>query len=188
VKSIVIFASGSGSNAENLALTLPHHDITVTRIYTNNPTAGVIQRAHTLGVPITIISKTDWQLGNQGNWFQLLQAESPDLVVLAGFLLKIPPFMVQQFPNKIINLHPSLLPKFGGKGMYGLNVHQRVLEAQVETTGITIHYVNEDYDEGAIIFQAEMYVRPSKSPEELAHRIHELEHFHFPRIITKLLL
>jgi phosphoribosylglycinamide formyltransferase-1 len=185
---MIIFASGSGSNAENLVTQLSPSGIVVLRIYTNNPNAGVIQRAQRLQIPITIISKEDWKLGVSSNWYQELNKEQADLIVLAGFLLKIPDFMVSDFPSKIINLHPSLLPKFGGKGMYGNFVHQKVIDVGETHTGITIHYVNENYDDGGIIFQAEIPVHPSKNPEELAARIHELEHIHLPRIVKNILI
>ena len=106
---------------------------------------------------------------------------------MAGFLWKIPEYLINQFPDKIINLHPSLLPKYGGKGMYGLNVHKAVIENKELTTGITIHWVNAEYDEGGILFQAEMYVSPYKNPEDLAERIHKLEHAHFPDVIRQVL-
>ena len=187
MKSVVIFASGSGTNAENIIQCLHQKRLLVTRIYCNNSQAGIIEKAERLHIPICMISKADWKERNDSNWHVQLTNDNPDLIVLAGFLWKIPEYLINQFPDKIINLHPSLLPKYGGKGMYGLNVHKAVIENKELTTGITIHWVNAEYDEGGILFQAEMYVSPSKNPEDLAERIHKLEHAHFPDVIRQVL-
>jgi phosphoribosylglycinamide formyltransferase 1 len=176
MKSVIIFASGSGTNAENIIQCLHQKRLLVTRIYCNNSQAGIIEKAERLHIPICMISKADWKERNDSN-----------LIVLAGFLWKIPEYLINQFPDKIINLHPSLLPKYGGKGMYGLNVHKAVIENKELTTGITIHWVNAEYDEGGILFQAEMYVSPSKTPEDLAERIHKLEQAHFQDVIRQVL-
>jgi phosphoribosylglycinamide formyltransferase-1 len=188
MKHIVIFASGSGSNAEVIINNLHGSSLIVDRIYCNNPKAGVIERAERHQIPVCLISKEDWINQNESNWYETLQNDRPDLIVLAGFLWKIPAFLIEYFPKKIINLHPSLLPKYGGKGMYGMNVHQAVLDNNEITTGITIHFVNSEYDEGGIIFQAEMYVSPSKTADSIAQRIHVLEHEHFSKVIMSLLL
>ncbi len=187
MKTIVIFASGSGTNAENIIKNLHGKSVHVARIYCNNPNAGVIERATNLDIPVCMISKEEWKEEIQASWKSQLQADAPDLIVLAGFLWKIPSYLIQLFPNTIINLHPALLPKFGGKGMYGMHVHEAVLNQKEVVTGITIHRVNEEYDEGAILFQAEIPVDPSETPEQLAHRIHELEHEHFPNVILQIL-
>lgn len=187
MKSIVIFASGSGSNAENIFATLSPQSVKVTRIYCNNPNAGIIARAERLEVPVCMIVKSEWNEAGEFEWQQQLRQDSPDLIVLAGFLWKIPPHLIEEFPHKIINLHPALLPKFGGKGMYGLRVHEAVIAQNESITGISIHYVNAQYDEGGLIFQAEIPVGPSQNAEDLAKRIHELEHTHFPNVILQLL-
>lgn len=187
MKSIVIFASGSGSNAENIIATLSPQSLRVTRIYCNNPKAGILARAERLGIPVCMIPKSEWSESGKFEWQQQLRHDAPDLIVLAGFLWKIPPFLVEEFPNKIINLHPALLPKYGGKGMYGLRVHEAVLEQNELITGISFHYVNAHYDEGTLIFQAEIPVAPSQNAEDLAKRIHELEHIHFPNVLLNLL-
>ena len=187
MKSIVIFASGSGSNAENIIATLSPQSLQVTRIYCNNPNAGIIARAERLKVPVCMIPKSDWSESGDFEWQQQLRKDAPDLIVLAGFLWKIPSFLIEEFPDKIINLHPALLPKFGGKGMYGQRVHEAVLDQNELNTGISIHYVNAQYDEGALIFQAQIPVAPSQNAEDLAKRIHELEHTHFPNVLLELL-
>jgi len=187
MKSVVIFASGSGTNAENIIQSLHQKRLIVSRIYCNNKNAGIIQKAANLGIPICMISKEDWKERNESEWQVQLTNDNPDLIVLAGFLWKIPEYLIHQFSDRIINLHPSLLPKYGGKGMYGLNVHKAVLENKESTTGISIHFVTAEYDEGGILFQTEMYVSPSKTPEDLAQRIHKLEHAHFPDVICQVL-
>ena len=184
---IVVFASGSGSNAERIIqhfATEPH--VEVTRIYTNNPEAYVIERAQKHHIGTKIFDRTYFLSPN--GLLEELQRESPDLIVLAGFLWKIPQTIVEAFPNKIVNIHPALLPKFGGKGMYGIHVHRAVIESSAAVSGITIHYVNENYDEGAIIKQANVSIVPSDTPESLAQKIHKLEHEHYPTTIEKLLI
>jgi phosphoribosylglycinamide formyltransferase-1 len=185
MNNIAIFASGSGSNAENIVRyfygsTLINKVI----IITDNPLAYVIQRATKLNVEYKIIERSDL---NNGNLLNYLFSQKINFIVLAGFLRLIPPAVIDAFPNKIVNIHPALLPKYGGKGMYGLNVHQAVIEAQEAESGITIHYVNSNYDEGSIIFQVKCPVISCDRPETLADRIHELEHEHFPRVIERLL-
>ena len=165
MKNLVIFASGSGSNAENIIryfATKP--DFCVKKIYCNVPGAYVLERA------------------------RQLQDEGTDFIVLAGFLWLVPPCITAAYPNRIINIHPALLPAYGGKGMYGHHVHEAVLAAGEQQSGITIHYVNDRYDSGDIIFQATCPVLPDDTPDTLAARVHELEYRHFPRVIEETVL
>jgi phosphoribosylglycinamide formyltransferase 1 len=185
MKKIVIFASGSGTNAENIIRYFETKEIgTVVAVFTNNPIAKVIERAKNFDLPTEIFSKAEL---NEGLVLQKINAIQPDLIVLAGFLLKMPESIVESYPNKIINIHPALLPKYGGKGMYGMNVHRAVIENKEKETGITIHFVNENYDEGNIIFQERVALLESDSPESVAEKIHELEQRYFPEVIDKLL-
>lgn len=186
MKRIVIFASGSGSNAENLIKffnTTQHAKVVL--VLTNNPQAKVLDRCKTLGVSAMSFNRTAFTKTN--TVLDLLQATAPDLIILAGFLWKFPEHILNEFPNKIINVHPALLPKFGGKGMYGMHIHEAVVANQETETGITIHYVNENYDEGATIFQAKCDVLPNDTAEDVAAKIHELEMEHFPKTVQKLL-
>jgi phosphoribosylglycinamide formyltransferase 1 len=182
---IVLFASGSGTNAENI---IRHFKATKTAsveaVFTNKADAQVIQRAEKYQVPSQVFSKNDLETGKVLQEINIIQ---PNLIVLAGFLLKFPETIVAAYPDKIINIHPALLPKYGGKGMYGMHVHQAVVENKESKTGITIHYVNENYDEGNIIFQKEVAVLISDTPEVVAAKIHELEQDHFPAVIEKLI-
>ncbi|MBC7846849.1 MAG: phosphoribosylglycinamide formyltransferase [Flavobacterium sp.] len=185
MKKIVIFASGSGTNAENIIKYFNNSNTgTVVSIFTNNPKAYVIERAKNFQVPTEIFNKEDFI---ESKVLQKLNALQPDLIVLAGFLLKFPENIVAQYPDKIINVHPALLPKYGGKGMYGSNVHKAVVENKEKETGITIHYVNENYDEGNIIFQKEVLLSGSETPDEVAAKIHELEQQFFPSIVEQIL-
>ena len=182
---IVIFASGSGTNAENIIRYFQAtKSASVEAVFTNKADAQVIQRAEKYQVPSQVFTKNDLETGKV---LQEINAIQPDLIVLAGFLLKFPESIVAEYPNKIINIHPALLPKYGGKGMYGMHVHRAVVENKESKTGITIHYVNENYDEGNIIFQKEVTVLISDTPEVVAAKIHELEQDHFPAVIEKLL-
>ena len=182
---IVIFASGSGTNAENI---IRHFKATKTAsveaVFTNKADAQVIQRAEKYQVSSKVFTKNDLETGKV---LQEINTIQPDLIVLAGFLLKFPETIVAAYPDKIINIHPALLPKYGGKGMYGMHVHRAVVENKEKETGITIHYVNENYDEGNIIFQKEVAVLIGDTPEVVAAKIHELEQDHFPVVIEKLL-
>ena len=182
---IVLFASGSGTNVENI---IRHFKGTktasVVKVFTNKAEAQVIQRAEKYQVPAQVFTKNDLETGKV---LQEIEAIQPDLIVLAGFLLKFPESIVAAYPNKIINIHPALLPKYGGKGMYGMHVHRAVVDNKESKTGITIHYVNENYDEGNIIFQKEVTVLISDTPEVVAAKIHELEQTHFPAVIEELL-
>jgi phosphoribosylglycinamide formyltransferase-1 len=185
MKKIVIFASGSGTNAENIIKYFGNKDCgTVVVVFTNSPNAKVIERAKNLQVPTEIFSKEELY---EGKVLQKLNSFEPDWIVLAGFLLKLPENIIKQYPNKIINIHPALLPKYGGKGMYGMNVHKAVVENHEKETGITIHFVNENYDEGNIIFQKSVNLTGTETPEIVAEKIHELEQRYFPEVIEKLL-
>lgn len=186
-QQIVIFASGKGSNAAAIIDYIQAHQlpIDVLRIITNNPNAGVLDIAQAQHIP-TYLLDTSKSTENAA-CLEMLQALQPDLIILAGYLKKIPASWVAAFPNKIINIHPALLPKYGGKGMYGMRVHEAVMEAGEKQSGITIHYVNEQYDEGAIIHQATCEISMDDTPTSLAQKIHQLEHAHYPRIIASLL-
>ncbi len=185
MKHIVIFASGSGSNAENIVNYFKtNREIKISLIATNNLQAGVIERAKRLHIPYKTFDKLQLNDGNVLLWPEIVQA---DLIVLAGFLLKIPSDFIARFPHKIINIHPALLPKYGGKGMYGDRVHQAVVSNNEAKSGITIHYVNENYDEGAVIFQKSFTLEVEETPETLAQKIHKLEYKYYPKTIDKLL-
>lgn len=180
---LLILASGSGSNAENLFHFFKESpQVEVTAFATNNPTAGVIERAQRLGIPCPVFTRDTFWSGE--DFAAFIAPFHPDYIVLAGFLWKIPDHLIHRFPERIINIHPSLLPAFGGKGMYGAHVHTAVLAAGETQSGITIHLVNEHYDEGRILFQASCEVLPTDTPETLASRIHELEYRYFPQVIA----
>ncbi|MGX1927898.1 phosphoribosylglycinamide formyltransferase [Flagellimonas sp. 2504JD4-2] len=186
MKRVVILASGSGSNAENIISYFQgSNNVEVTAVLTNKKTAKVLERCERLAVPAFYFNKQAFS--GSDSIIRLLKGLSPDLIVLAGFLWKIPSRLVAAFPNKIINIHPALLPKYGGKGMYGARVHEAVKENSETETGITIHYVNENYDEGAIIFQAKTTIDPNDSTDAIAAKVHRLEYEHFPKVIEKLL-
>ena len=183
---IVILASGNGSNAERITQYLAdNHTVKVVAFLSNKHSAKVLERAKNLDIPAFSFNKVAFS--NSDAVVRLLESLEPDLIILAGFLWKIPPTMVQAFPNKIINIHPALLPKYGGKGMYGHHVHQAVKDNDEKETGITIHYVNDQYDEGAIIHQAKVAIEPSDDIEAIANKVHTLEYEHFPKTIEKLL-
>lgn len=186
MKKLVIFGSGAGSNAVNICHYFKNSsDIEVVLICTNNKDAFIVDRAKKLNIPIVFTSKTD--LLSFDDLAKTLKNYAVDYIILAGFLLKIPSKMISSYPNKIINLHPSLLPKYGGKGMYGSNVHQAVLENKETETGITIHLVNQNYDEGKIIYQESFSLSPDENLESLTAKIHELEQSLFPKIIEETL-
>lgn len=185
MKKIVIFASGSGTNAENIIKHFKNSSVgNVVFVFTNNPKAYVIERAKNFAVPTEIFTKQELI---ESKVLQKLNAIQPDLIVLAGFLLKFPESVVETYSNKIINIHPALLPKYGGKGMYGMNVHRTVVDNKEKQTGITIHFVNENYDEGNIIFQKKVAVLITDTPEVVAEKIHELEQQYFPKVIEDFL-
>lgn len=182
---IVIFASGSGTNAENIIEYFKGNSlVSISKVICNKKEAKVVLRAKKHNVPSQIITKEELHSDEFLNTLE----EQADLIVLAGFLLKIPDSMVETFPDKIINIHPALLPKYGGKGMYGMHVHKAVVANKESESGITIHYVNEHYDEGAIIFQKRVALQPTDTPEMVAEKIHELEQENFPRVIDELVI
>ena len=186
MKRIVIFASGSGSNAENLIVFFHNREnASVIQVLTNNPHAKVLDRCKKLN--ISALSFNKMAFSKSEDVLNILKAAEPDLIVLAGFLWKFPEFILKEFPKKVVNIHPALLPNYGGKGMYGMNVHNAVVANKETETGITIHYVNENYDEGAIIFQAKCNVLPTDSAEDVAEKIHLLEMKYFPEVIDTLL-
>lgn len=182
-----IFASGEGTNANNL-ITYFKNDtrIKIKLVITNRDDAGVIQKAEAHKKTVQIISKD--ALNNYTDQIiEFLRTEKIDLIILAGFLLKIPEKLVKAFPNKIVNIHPSLLPNYGGKGMYGIKVHEAVIANKEKESGISIHYVNEEYDKGAMILQVKCAVEPNDTAESLAQKVHRLEYEYFPKAIEKLL-
>ncbi|WP_293872602.1 phosphoribosylglycinamide formyltransferase [Flavobacterium sp.] len=185
MKKILLFASGTGSNVENIIQYFKNYDdITVVSVFTNNPNAKVLDKAKKYNVPTLIFNKEELS----GDFvLDKIHELKPDLIILAGFLWKFPEHIIAEYPNKIINIHPALLPKYGGKGMYGMKVHQTVLDNKEKETGITIHYVNEHYDEGKFIFQQKVNIEDCASADEIITKIHELEHKYFPEIIEKLL-
>ena len=186
MKRIVIFASGSGTNAENLIKFFHNREnASVIQVLTNNPHAKVLDRAKKLKVSALSFNKI--ALSETDDVLNILKAAKPDLIVLAGFLWKFPENILNVFPNKVINVHPALLPNYGGKGMYGMNVHQAIVNNKEKETGITIHYVNEHYDEGAIIFQAKCDVNHTDTADDVAAKIHELEMEHFPLVVNEIL-
>lgn len=185
MKKIVLFASGSGSNAEKIVGYFKEKPLAkVVQIFTNNPVAKVLDRAKNLNVPAQIFNRQEL---NDGKVLEELNKIQPDLIVLAGFLWKFPESIIRAYPNKVINIHPALLPNYGGKGMYGMHVHQAVLDNKETETGITIHYVNEHYDEGEYIFQQAVNIEDCKTAAEIAEKIHVLEHQYFPEVIERLL-
>jgi phosphoribosylglycinamide formyltransferase-1 len=186
MKRIAILASGSGTNAENIITYFKNSDaISVILVLSNKKDAKVLERARRLEVQNKSFDKNDFV--DTDKVLNFLK-ENADYVILAGFLWKIPAKIIAAFPNKIINIHPALLPKYGGKGMYGMHVHNAVVENKEKQTGITIHYVNENYDEGAIIFQKSFEVLESDSSEDVAQKIHKLEYEYFPKVIEKVIL
>ena len=185
-KRIVIFASGSGTNAQNIIQHFQQSQFAeVVQVLTNKKDAKVLDRAKSLGIKGLYFTKED--LISKEGVLQTLKNIAPDVIVLAGFLLKFPEIILDAFPNKVMNIHPALLPKFGGKGMYGSHVHEAVISNKEVETGITIHFVNQDYDEGAIIFQAKTALSENETPETVAKKVHELEYAFFPQIIEETL-
>lgn len=183
---IAVFASGSGTNAENLIQYFRQSTIaSVSLIVSNNADAGVVGRAKRLKVPHEIISKKDFLSGV--TILKKLKEEKIDYIVLAGFLLLVPQLLLSDYKNKIINLHPALLPLHGGKGYFGSKVHESVIGLKSIISGITVHYVNEEFDEGEIIFQAACHVDSKETPDSLAKKIHDLEYAYFPVVIEKII-
>lgn len=186
MKNIVLFASGSGTNAENIALffrDIPN--VKVSYIFSNNSNAGVLERAKKLNIRTFVFDRK--MFFDSDEVLNRLSEISPDLIVLAGFLWLVPAKLINAFPDRIVNIHPALLPNYGGKGMYGDRVHQAVIDNGEKESGITIHYVNEKYDDGNIIFQGKCPVETHDTPESVAAKVHELEYEHYPRIIKQLL-
>lgn len=185
--NIAIFASGSGSNAENIATYFKRNkQMSVSMFLTNKADAFVVERAKKLGIPHKIFNKNDFYY--TANVLNILKENEVDFVVLAGFLWLVPESLVDAYPNKIVNIHPALLPAYGGKGMFGDNVHRAVVENNEKESGITIHYVNKEYDKGSIIFQAKCTVEPTDTPEMVAEKVHELEYKYYPEVIERVIL
>ncbi len=192
MKKIAIFASGSGTNAENIInffnYNLPYkyknNPAKVSLLICNKPNAYVLERAERLNVPQVVLSKESLCKEDSEELLYILKEYQIDYLVLAGYLLKIPEYIISKFENKIINIHPALLPKFGGKGMYGHHVHQAVVDAKEKESGITIHLVDKVYDNGQILFQAKCQVTSTDTPEDVAAKIHLLEQEFFPKIIA----
>lgn len=186
MKCIAIFASGKGTNAETIIEYFKNHSsIKVALVVTNNPQAGVIKIAHRHKIISAIVSPQFFN--NEERMMRLLKAQNIELIVLAGFLQLVPAFLLEQFPKGIVNIHPALLPKHGGKGMYGKKVHEAVLATKEAETGITIHYVNEKYDEGEVILQKKIALTKADTPETLSAKVLALEHKWYPKTIEKLL-
>ncbi len=186
MKNIAIFASGSGSNAENIIRYFKNKpDAQVTLVLTNNSEAKVLERANNLGVESYTFTRGDFY--NSTRIIQILNEHKINFIVLAGFLWLIPDYLLKLFPSRIINIHPALLPKYGGKGMYGMKVHELVIKNGDAESGITIHFVNEAFDSGEIIFQASCPIEKLETPETLAQKIHLLEYRFFPETIDKIL-
>lgn len=186
MKRIAIFASGSGSNAENIAHYFAGNTkVQISLILTNNPQAGVIQRARKLHIPIVIFDRKTFYESDR--ILELLLNQGIDLIVLAGFMMLIPASLVAAFPSRMVNIHPALLPKYGGKGMYGHFVHEAVVAAGEKESGITIHFVNEFYDEGNVIAQFPCELEPGDNPAEVAIKVQKLEHEYFPKIVEEVL-
>jgi phosphoribosylglycinamide formyltransferase-1 len=186
MNKVAIFASGNGTNAERIMEYFSSNkDVEISLVLTNNPKAGVIERAKKFNVPFLIFNRNEFNQSDKV--INSLLNNQIDFIVLAGFLWLVPNSILKNYPNKIINIHPALLPKYGGKGMYGRYVHEAVIANNEPQSGISIHYVNEHYDEGNIIFQATCTVSEQETPDSLALKIHELEYTHFPRVIEQLL-
>lgn len=189
MKRIAVFASGNGSNAENIiryfntGAGAPSHGAEVVLVVCNRPGAPVIDKARALGVPVSIVTRE--MFNDEASMTALLESRAIDAIVLAGFLLMVPPFMTARFSGRMINIHPSLLPKFGGKGMYGRHVHEAVVAAGETETGITVHLVSDHCDGGDIIFRASTPVDPGDTPADVETKVHALERAHFPAVIAR---
>lgn len=185
-KNIAVLASGNGTNAENIIRYFQDSEsVHIGLVLTNRETAFVMERARCLNVPSVYIPKEEWKEGM--SVLALLRDRKIDFIVLAGFLARVPDCILHAYPNKIINIHPSLLPKFGGKGMYGNRVHEAVVAAGEKESGITIHYINEHFDEGKIIRQYKCPIWPGETAEQLAEKVHALEYEYYPQIIAELI-
>jgi phosphoribosylglycinamide formyltransferase-1 len=187
MNNIAVFASGSGTNAQRLIEHFsPITGTNISVLLTNRKDAGVIERAKKLHVPVRIFDREEFYYSE--NIAVFLRNEGIDWIILAGFLWLIPSYLLKIFPGRIVNIHPALLPKYGGKGMYGMNVHRAVIDAKEKESGITIHYIDGEYDRGNIIFQAACPVDETDTPETLAAKIHELEYEYFPVVMENLIL
>ena len=185
MKRLAIFVSGGGTNLQRIAeYFAPNDEVEIVCVVSNNKDAYANQRARNLGIPLLLVEK---EYFNSDLFVERMQFLAVDLIVLAGFLWLIPQNLINAFPNKIINIHPALLPKYGGKGFYGHHVHEAVVAAHEKESGITIHYVNEKYDSGSIIFQKKVALTPTDTPDDVAAKIHVLEQENFPVVIEKLL-
>ena len=182
---IAILASGSGSNAEMIIRYLKGvRNMEVAYIVSNRPEAGVLDRAATYGIPTQVFKKKMWQ--HQEKILSWFHDQRINFVVLAGYLQKIPDYLIQAYENRIVNIHPALLPAYGGKGMYGMHVHHAVHRNQEAFSGITIHMVNEVYDDGEIIFQAKCILRPEDNPKDIQKKVQQLEHRYYPLVVKYL--
>lgn len=180
--NVVIFASGGGSNAEAIVKYFAQDThIKISFLISNNPHSGVFKIGINYGIKTELINRENFK--NEFYFVELLKSNKIDYIILAGFLWLIPEFLIREFPNRIINIHPSLLPKYGGKGMYGMHVHQSVFDHNEKESGMTVHLVNEQYDQGLILFQAECNVEEAKNPKEIAQCVLALEHKHYPSVI-----
>ncbi len=185
-KNIAIFASGSGTNAENIIRHFQgNKDVNIALVVSNKPDAYVLVRAANLHVPSMTLTREEFAQGEL--LAGLMKERGIDFIVLAGFLLRVPEGLIQAYPHRIVNIHPALLPKFGGKGMYGDRVHRAVVEAGEQESGITIHLIDENYDQGTTVFQAKCPVLPSDTPDDVARKVHALEYAHYPSVIEDLL-
>lgn len=186
MKRVAIFASGSGSNAENIANYFKGSDtVEVALILANNPEAYVLERAKKLGIESVVVTGKEFRAADKV--LEILKERNIDFIVLAGFLLLVPAKLIEAYPGKIVNIHPALLPKHGGKGMYGDHVHEAVVAAGDTESGITIHLIDERYDCGTTFFQATCPVLPTDTPHDVAEKVHALEYEHFPRVIKEII-
>lgn len=185
-KNIAIFASGSGTNAENIIRHFQgNKDVNVALVVSNKPDAYVLVRAANLHVPSLTLTREEFARGEE--LARLMKERGIDFIVLAGFLLRVPEALIEAYPSRIVNIHPALLPKYGGKGMYGDRVHCAVVEAGERESGITIHLIDEQYDRGTTVFQAKCPVLPGDTPDDVARKVHALEYAHYPEVIGQLL-
>ncbi len=189
--TIAVFASGRGSNFMNLYRAIQEGQLSATigLVVSNNPGAPVVQTARSWNIPVRVLSPTRYTEPQQyeADLLHTLAEFHIDWIALAGYMKKIPASVIRQFPNRIVNIHPALLPAFGGKGMYGMHVHEAVFQSGAQVTGVTIHFVNEEYDQGAIIFQEPVVIRECRSPEEIAEKVLAVEHQVYPRVLQQLL-
>jgi phosphoribosylglycinamide formyltransferase-1 len=185
-QKLVLFASGSGSNVLNvIAHFAKHPSVLIAAVFCNNPNAGIVEKMKVHAIPLVLFDKKQFQ--DAEVFLPLLQQYNPSFIALLGFLWRVPNYLVDAYPQHIINLHPALLPKYGGKGMYGMHVHEAVKLAKETETGISIHFVNEHYDEGKLIAQFKTQLTEEDTPQSIAQKIHSLEHKHVPAVIEDLL-